>query len=196
MSILQRANRIYLTVILPRAKVHARVALREYNPDLREELEQEMFSLLWLWTLRLLEQGKDPRRFPTVLAVYAARHVRSGRKLCGKEKADDVLSFTAQAKHGFTVVSLPDYSSLCGNVFDEALHDNTQTPVPDQVCFRLDFPRWLSTWDDRRRRIALAMASGEKTSALADQFGCTWGRVSQMRREYHLSWQRFCGDAA
>lgn len=196
MSHLERARQIYLDVIFPRATIHARVVLRDLNPDCREELRQEMYGLLWKWTLRLVERGKDPSKFPSVLVIFAARHVRAGRRLCGKNTLKDVMSFVAQLAHGFTVQSLPEQHELYDNAIDEALHDNTQTPVPDQVCFRLDFPQWLSTWDDRRRRIALAMASGEKTSTLADKFGCTWGRISQMRREYHDSWQHFCGDAA
>src|SRR5438132_8920597 len=39
--------------------------------------------------------------------------------LCGKEKANDVLSPVAQQRRGFTVSPLPDGSSLAGNVFDE-----------------------------------------------------------------------------
>ena len=56
-----------------------------------------------------------------------------------------MLSPVAQQRRGFTVSPLPDGSSLAGNVFDEALTDNTITPIPDQVVFRLDWPAWLAT---------------------------------------------------
>jgi hypothetical protein len=38
------------------------------------------------------------------------------------------------------------------------------------------------------------MGLGERTLALADQFGLTPGRISQKRRQYKDDWQCFCGD--
>jgi hypothetical protein len=39
-----------------------------------------------------------------------------------------------------------------------------------------------------------ALGLGERTLALAQQFGLTPGRISQKRREYQGDWLRFCGD--
>jgi len=39
--------------------------------------------------------------------------------------------------------------------------EDYQTPVPDQVCFRIDFPEWLSRLPNRDRRVAEALANGE-----------------------------------
>jgi hypothetical protein len=66
--------------------------------------------------------------------------------------------------------------------------------VPEQVQFRIDFPAWLGTLRERKRRIALDMALGHKTRDLADLHGLTQGRISQLRREYLLDWRRFTGD--
>lgn len=79
LSLLKRAHLLYLALILPRAQAHARVVFRELNADVRDELRQEMFGLLWQWTIRLLKRGKDPSKFSSVLVIYAARHVRAGR---------------------------------------------------------------------------------------------------------------------
>src|SRR5262249_57742020 len=89
--------------------------------------------------------------------------VHNGRRLCGQEKIKDVLSPRAQQQHNFTVVSLPEGSSLNGNVFDEALIDNTRTPVDDQVAFRLDFPAWRLTRSDRDRRVIDDLMAGDRT---------------------------------
>src|SRR6185436_10490629 len=124
----------------------------------RDDAIAEMVALVWKWSLRLIQRGKDPTAFPTALAAFAARAVRSGRRLCGQQSARDPLSPLAQQRHGFTVSPLPEGSSLHGNLFDQALRDNTQTPVPEQVRFRLDFPAWLTTLGERDRRIALGMA--------------------------------------
>ena len=52
----------------------------------------------------------------------------------------------------------------------------------------------MSTWPERDRRLIEALGLGERTLALADQFGLTPGRISQKRRQYHDDWERFCGD--
>src|SRR5947207_2167008 len=122
-----------------------------------------MIALSWLWFFRLAQRGKDATRFPSTLATFAARHVKNGRKLCGQEKSKDILSPLTQQRNGFAVGKLPDSSTLNGNPLDEALQDNTQSPVLDQVCFRLDFPAWLSDLGQRNRRIAEDLMVGGRT---------------------------------
>ncbi len=102
-----------------------------------------------------------------------------------------MLSPLAQRRRGFSVQSLPDYSTLSGNPLEEALADNTVTPVDEQVCFRLDFPQWLGTYPDRDRRIALDQMAGERTLDLARNYALSAGRVSQMRRQFFDDWTRF-----
>ena len=181
--------------LLPRVELHARVFFRHLRcPDRKQDAINETIALAWQWFARLAEQGKDASQFPSALADFAARRVNNGRRLCGKEKANDVPSRAAQQRRGFTVSPLPDGSSLAGNVFAEALADNTITPVPDQVIFRLDWPAWLRTRTDRDRRIIGAMALSERTHILARKFGISPGRVSQLRQEYHADWEQFCAD--
>jgi hypothetical protein len=69
--------------------------------------------------------------------------------------------------------------------------EDRKTPVPDQVCFRLDFPRWLASLANRNRQIALALAEGDTTAAAARRFSISVARVSQLRREFFTSWMRF-----
>ena len=124
--------------LLPRIVVHARICFRHVKcPHQKEDAIAEAIALGWRWYLRLAEQGKDAARFPSALAVFAVRRVRGGRRLCSKERSKDVLTRSAQARHGFTVTPLPSVSRLGDNVFDQALQDNMQTPIPEQVCFRL-----------------------------------------------------------
>ncbi len=142
----------------------------------------------------MARRGKDASKFAAALATLAARAVRSGRRLAGQERGRDVLSFVAQCRHGFGVSRLPDISTLEGNVWDEALQDNSQSPVPDQVCFRLDFPRWRRRQTERNRRVIDDLAVGERTQVVARQHGLTAPRVSQLRRHFHADWEHFCSD--
>jgi hypothetical protein len=109
-------------------------------------------------------------------------------------RANDVLSPQARQRHGFAVGKLPDYSALDGSPLDEALHDNTQSPVDEQAAFRLDLPRWLATLGTRDRRIALDMALGYRTQELAAAYRLSAARISQLRRQFYHSWRQFQGE--
>jgi hypothetical protein len=181
--------------ILPRIETHATIVFRHVRcPHRQADCIQETVSLAWKWFVRLANKGKDARDFPSALATYAARAVKCGRRVCGQDKSKDALSPLAQQRHSFTVTSLPLHSTLSANPFSEALADNTRSTVPEQVAFRCDFPAWLLTLGDRNRRIAEDMMLGHRTTELADMHRITQGRVSQLRREFHANWQRFCGD--
>ena len=181
--------------LLPRVELHARVFFRHVRcPDRKQDAINECLALAWKWFVRLAERDRDASQFVSALASFCARRVNGGRRLCGKEPANDVLSPVAQQRRGFTVSPLPDGSSLAGNVFDEALADNTVTPIPDQVVFRVDWPAWLRTRTDRDRRIIGVMALSERTHVLARTFGISPGRVSQLRQEYRADWELFCSD--
>jgi hypothetical protein len=182
--------------ILQRVEAHARVYFRHVRCFHRkEELLAEMTALCWKWFLRLVRRVKDVLQFISALVTYAARAVGSGRRVCGHEKARDVLSPCAQHRHSFTVGKLPDYSTLTANPLADALTDNTQTPPDEQVCFRMDFPAWLSSLGQRNRALATDMALGHCTLELAHGYGISPARVSQLRRDFHTDWTRFCGKA-
>ncbi len=181
--------------ILPRIETHACIVFRHVKcPHRQADFVQETVSLAWKWFVRLANKGKDACQFPSALATYAARAVKCGRRLCGNEKAKDALSPLAQQRHSFTVASLPLHSTLNTNPFSEALADNTRSPVPEQVHFRIDFPAWLAQLGDRNRRIAQDMAMGHRTLELADMHKVTQGRISQLRREFHIDWLLFTGE--
>jgi hypothetical protein len=193
-----RALQAAFVALLPRIALHARIYFRDVQcPHQKEDAIAETVALAWKSFVRLAHRGKDASQFVTVLADYAARRVRSGRLLCGKEKARDVLSRLAQIHKGFVVAGLAiGDCTRHGSVFMEALHDNTQTPVPDQVGFRVDFPRWRNRRCERDRRLIDNLMTGEHTLAAAHRFGLSPARVSQLRREFHLAWLAFIGESA
>jgi hypothetical protein len=181
--------------LLPRIERHARFAFRHLGcPQSRDDAVGEAVALAWRSYLRLVERGKDPAAFAGTFAGYAARAVKRGRRVCGQEAGQEVLSPRAQARHGFAVLRLPQQTTLDGSPLEEALLDNAVTPPPEAAAFRIDFPAWLATWPERDWRLIEALGLGERTLALAQRFGLTPGRISQKRREYHGDWQRFCGD--
>jgi hypothetical protein len=182
----------FLASVLPRVVTHGRIYFRHRRRADQEEAIQEMAALCWKWFLRLAERGKDAARFPSALATFAARAVRSGRRLAGMDRSKDVLSPLAQQRQGFAVGKLPDYSALDGSPLHEALHDNTQSPVDEQVCFRIDFPSWRASRNERDRLVLDDLMLGERTLDVAGKHRLSPGRVSQLRREFHDDWEFFC----
>lgn len=181
--------------ILPVIERHARVYFRHVRcPHKKDDCVAETVALAWKWFVRLAQRGKDASEFVSALATLAARAVRSGRRVCGQEPARDAMSPLAQQRHGFAVEKLPDVSTLTGNPYDEALADNTQTPVPEQAAFRADFPRWRCSHPPRDRDLIDRLMLGERTKDVAGALGISPGRVSQKRREFHAGWERFCGE--
>jgi len=182
---------------LPRIELHAQVYFRNVRcPGRKEDAIAETVALSWVWFVRLVQRGKNPSDFISTLATYAVRHVRAGRHLVGKEKARDALSSVAQKRKAFTVRSLFDTSFHNGNVFEEALRDNTRTPPAEQAAFRLDFPTWRCRRSDRDRRVIDALMMGERTQDVARRYAMSPGRISQLRADFCADWKQFCGEAA
>jgi hypothetical protein len=183
-------------LILPRIELHACIFFRQIKcPAAKEDAIAETVALAWKWYVRLSARGKPVSEFVATFAAYAAFGVKSGRRVCGQEKPKDALSAIARQRHGFTISPLPDGGGADGSALEEALHDNTQTPVDEQVMFRLDFPAWRRTRTDRDRRVIDDLMVGERTADVASKYGLSPARVSQLRRDLHADWQQFCGGS-
>lgn len=168
-------------------------------PDTREDCVCETVALCWVWFVQLVQKGRNPDTFMTALANYSAIAVHSGRRACGQEKARDVLSPLCRRRHGFTVAAfqeLADADDPMGGALADTLHDNTSTPVPDQVQFRCDFPAWKRRLPDMKARLVDQLALGHRTKDLAVEFGLSEGRISQLRKEFSTGYAAFCEGAA
>jgi hypothetical protein len=198
----------HFLAILPRIENHAEFSFHHLKcPGRRADAIAETIAISWKWFLRLNEQGKDVNAFVSTLARFAVRHVRCGRKLCGQEKAKEALSRLAQYRHNFRVEPLPlstrrsherihadPHGQEEMDVMEERLKDNTQSPVPEQAAFRIDYPAWLRQLGPRNREVAQDMALEHSTLELARRHRVTPARISQLRRQFHLDWQRFHGQ--
>jgi DNA-directed RNA polymerase specialized sigma24 family protein len=185
----------FLAIVLPRVLSHGRVCFRDVKcPHRRQDAIQDMIGKAWQWHLRLAEKGKDATAFPTALASYAARAVRSGSRVAGQEKANDVLSPVAQQRHHFYVGRLPDFETLAEHPLCEALLDNTKSPPDETVCFKLDFLAWLASLSERDRGIVEDLMIGERALDVANKYKISPARISQKRREFCQGWQDFRGE--
>src|SRR5262249_23924812 len=122
---LQALHAPFLSLV-PRIRLHGCVYFRHVRSTFtKEELLAEMVAICLRWFVRLIERGKAPLQFPSALAGYAARAVRSGRRLVRQERARDVLSPVAQQRHDFLVSRLPYVETESASPLLEALIDNT-----------------------------------------------------------------------
>jgi hypothetical protein len=192
--------------LLPRIETHARISFSDVAcPQKRADFIAEVVATAWKWFLRLAQRGKNAEDFLVTFCRLLVRAAKSGRKVAGMDKAKDVLNPHAQQRHDFRLESLPrssrvGHEGLYGVVhgqklldaFEDRLRDNTITPIPDQVQFRIDFPTWLQTLTARERRIVRAMGRNERTLDLSKRFRLSPARISQLRREFKHDWDRFC----
>jgi hypothetical protein len=179
--------------MLPAIREQARFAFRQMSRDARKEAIDEVAANALVAYARLVELGKEDVAYPTPLARYGIAQVRYGRRVGSSLNSRDVLSPYARRKNGVVVERLDRQNHETG-LWAEAVIEDYRTPVPDQAAFRVDFPEWLGMQTDRDRRVAEALAVGERTKDVARRFRISPGRVSQMRREFYGSWQDFHGD--
>jgi hypothetical protein len=193
--------------LLPRIETHGKIYFRHKKGAEKAEILQEMRALAWKWYRRLMQRGKDPAQFVFNFTRVLVRAVSCGRRVVGMEPVKDVLSPRCQREHSVRVEPLPSstaashetlYATVRGqhehDALEERLRDNTQTPVPEQAAFRVDWPAWLQTLTDRSRRIIDDLMNGERTLDVSRKYGVSPGRVSQMREWFHDSWERFNAD--
>jgi hypothetical protein len=179
--------------MLPLIRSQARLAFRRMRPEIKDELVQEAIANAYCRFSRLVRAGKADLAFATPLADFAIRQVIAGRRVGTKLNSRDVFSVVAQRRQGFSVQTLPSESSG-SNIWCEILADDTLTPVPDQVAFRLDFPAWLKIQNRRKRELAKFLAVGNSATEAAQRFRVTAARISQLRGELQASWQEFQGE--
>jgi hypothetical protein len=194
--------------MLPQILAVARFGFRDVQClDKKDDAVAEVVALSWKWYVRLAQLQRKDKAHPTALAGFAVKQVRSGRRVVGQMKAKDALNPHTQHRAGFTVEPLPHaaahhfaeaYSRPAAqrtlDALEEQLSHNTQTPVLDQVQFRLDWPAWLKSLNDRDRRMIADMGHGERTLDLARKHRISPARISQLRREYQSRWHTFLGE--
>ena len=173
--------------MLPTIQRCAHRAFRGLSAHDREEAAAAVLALALTAYVRLFELGKPELAYATVLAKYAVRQYRAGRRLGCRLNCRDVVSPACQRRRGFAVESL--------DAWKLALAEDRRTTPAKLAAMRIDFEAWLATLTRRDRQLANILATGEQTSAVARMFHVTAGRISQLRRELFDSWQRFMGEA-
>ncbi len=178
--------------ILPQIRSYARFTFCDLKGDAHDDAVQECVANAYVAFIALVRRGRQDLVYPTVLARYAVAQVRSGRKVGSRHSVRDVLSSYAQYRKGFCLESLDQFDIKDGEWLEVCVEDR-RTSVADQAAFRIDFPEWLKSLTNIKRKVALYLASSHSTGEAAERFRLSPGRISQLRRELVDSWQAFHG---
>jgi hypothetical protein len=182
--------------VLPEIQSYARLKFRYLKPERRQDAIQEAVAAAYVSYCRLAVRGLLHLATIGSLVTFAVRHVRANRHVGGtQETLNDVLSPAAQRRHGIQNLTYRPKSSdaKCDDWLAETIADK-KAKIIDLVWTKIDFAAWLSTLTRRDRQIVAALARHERTSDVAERFGLTRGRVSQLRRRYEWDWLRFQGE--
>ena len=183
--------------VLPAVETHARIRFRRLTADRREEAIQETIAAACANFQLAAAQGKLDVVRPGPLADFAARHARTGRHVGGaQDGAKDVMSATCQRRHGVRVHGYVGHGLTRSTDGWRMILADRRVPVPELAAFSIDFDCWFEKFSRRDRAIISALIAGDHPSAVADRFGITRGRVSQLRRKYEREWMAFQGEAA
>ena len=177
----------------PAIETHARISFRHLDAEAREEAIQETICNACCAYARLVELNKTDVAYPSALARFGVRQTREGRKVGGRLNCRDVLSDYCRQKKNLLIERLDEYDSEEEAWLEILLEDRNAGPA-ETATIRIDFSAWLQFLPRRLRRIAEFLANGETTTAAAQRFRISQGRVSQIRRESFLAWRRFQGE--
>jgi hypothetical protein len=175
--------------MLPTIRRAASYAFRRVRRAVREDLVAEAVGNAYAAFRRLVERGKAALAYASVLAKFAIKQVREGRRIGTKRNVLDVMSSYAQRRKGFLVIPLPKGTER-SEWQEIVVEDRHASPAEVAAC-RIDFRSWLGQLERFKRSVALALASGASTGDAARKFKLSVGRVSQLRRELADSWNAF-----
>jgi hypothetical protein len=180
--------------MLPSIRRTAQIAFGKVRPELRQELIQEVIANSLLAFTRLTKLGREDLAFPTPLARYAVAQARVGRRVGSRLRIGDVLSGYAQHQKDFHVERLDQFDEEENCWQEIVVEDKRATPAEIAAC-RIDFAEWIGRLSHRQRTIALTLAAGETTKDAATKFAVTPARISQLRRDFRMSWLAFHGES-
>lgn len=177
----------------PAIKTHARLSFRHLRAEARAEAVQNALCCACAAVARLAELGKLDVCYPGVMARFAVAQTKDGRMLGRPLNCKDISSDYCRRKKNVVMQRLDKYDADEESWQEILIPDQTCTPA-ELAASRIDFPAWLKTLKPRDRKIALKLADGENTSAVAQLFRVSAGRISQLRRELKLAWDTFHGE--
>jgi hypothetical protein len=179
--------------LLPRIRSQAQSRFRHLPPEAREEATAEVIASSLVSYARLVARGQEDRAFGTTLVRYAVAQFRAGRRVGSPMNVRDLTSDLCRQQNGVSVEQLDQFDNPTDEWQQMVVEDRHSGPA-EVAGTRIDFGDWLESLPERTRHVAETLATGEATSHVAQMFGCSASRISQLRRELYLGWLAFTGE--
>ena len=176
--------------LLPEIQARLQRTFRHLDEEARETSTHDGVVTCMLAYAKLHARHRAHTVTPSNLAWFAAIQVKHGRPAGYRMNGREPLSRYAQLRSGIRLERLHSYSSTDDEWVDAMVEDK-RSSVPDQAIARIDIHTWLGSLPRRNRQIAKDLAHGCSTREVAQKYGVTAGRVSQVRRELQRSWSAF-----
>jgi hypothetical protein len=170
--------------MLPQIKQKLRLAFCRLDSEACEDAIEDGIVHSLLAYVRLHEQGRTEVATASSLAWYSSRQVKRGRPAGNRMNSKEPLSRYGRLCHGIQV------DQTQGQWIDTLVEDK-RASVADQVAAKMDVRAWFATLTQHMRQIATDLAFGCSTSEVANKYGVTPGRISQLRRTLEESWTAF-----
>ena len=180
-------------IMLPVIRRQAYIAFRGQRPEAKEELVAEVIANAYCAFIGLARRNKLAVAFPTPLSQYAIRQVLAGRRVGSQLNKHDLLTPYARKIQGFNIERADHPSAHSGALHELLVEDRRAGPAEIAVA-RIDVAAWLNSLSKRQRRIAKSLATGSSTSEVAQRFGLSPARISQLRSWFRLHWENFQGE--
>jgi hypothetical protein len=176
--------------LLPEIQARLQRTFRHFDEEARETSTHDGIVTCMLAYVKLHGRGRAQAVTPSNLVWFAAIQVKHGRPAGYRMNGREPLSRYAQLRRGIRVETLEPYHST-DDEWVNAMVEDKRSSVADQAIARIDIHAWLSSLPRRSRQIAKDLAHGCSTREVAQKFGVTAGRISQLRRELQRSWAAF-----
>jgi hypothetical protein len=163
---------------MPMMQHRARRRFLNLPPDLRQEAVANSLALAWKFFYALFRKGRadEPQVLKSCI-YYAVKQTKCGRTI-QSSRCKDAFD---QRRTGKARFSDFDVNNFIGR----------NTPIPDQVSFRLDVPAFFRTLTIRQRAIAADLATGMATKEAAEKYGVTPATISQFRARFKQLFDAF-----
>jgi hypothetical protein len=195
---IEEVNAKFLSM-LPLIQKTAVIIFSKLTPDKRADAIQNTIA----WSLDMLHnlarQGRLDEAFASPLAWFGIRRHKEGRIAGTPSSITDVMAEgtlglgrtkVRQFWHEKTLYVTDDNRDSEEN----GLKDFRNPDAERTTSFYLDFDAWFEQQSERDRKIILALMRGDGTNEVSRQFGCTAGRISQLRKRFEKSWNEFIAD--
>ena len=165
---------------VPVMQRNARSYFRYMPPEAQEEAVQNTLGLTWkaYRSLILKGRGEEPGMIKSCYR-FSLKQTKEGRQIQGCPRVSDPFHVRRFGKVTFEELDPNDFIGR-------------STPIPDQVSFRLDVPKFFrSHLSARDRKLAKDLASGMSTTEAAKKYDVSMGRISQFRRSFMEKFRAF-----